>query len=62
MILEDVKVIMGDYTLWEIEHRLNDIFNGYLGADTGDIPAELQQNHHLIRCIIEVFHKIEGKP
>ncbi len=59
MMLETVKILMAGYDAKEIERRLNDIFNGYLGCDTGDTPSELQQNHHLINCIIDVFRKIE---
>lgn len=58
---EEIKSIMGDYDAIEIEARLDHIFNGYLGCDTGDAPEELQQNHHLIRCIVEVFREIERR-
>ena len=51
--------IMGDYDTEEIETRLNSIFNGYLGCDTGDSPEELQQNHHLILSIVEVFRQVD---
>ena len=54
---EEIGNIMGDYDAKEIETRLNSIFNAYLGSDTGDTPEELQQNHHLILSIIEVFRK-----
>lgn len=47
--------IIDNYSSQEIEDRLNDIFEGYLGADTGAMPTELQLNHHLIRQIIELF-------
>lgn len=59
MNLNDIDSIMYSYNSDEIEKRLNDIFNGYLGCDTGDTPKELQQNHHLIRCIMNVFHKLD---
>lgn len=55
----DFDAIMGDYDNEEIETRLNNIFNGYLGCDTGDSPEELQQNHHMILSIVEVFRKLE---
>lgn len=55
----DIATIMCDYDAKEIEERLNHMFNGYLGCDTGDTPEELQQNHHLILSIVEVFHKLE---
>lgn len=53
----DINTIMYDYDSGEIEKRLNSIFNGYLGCDTGDLPKEIQQNHHLILSIIELFRK-----
>ncbi|MEF9924674.1 MAG: hypothetical protein RR854_08900 [Muribaculaceae bacterium] len=59
MTINDINAIMYGYNSKEIEKRLNDVFNGYLGCDTGDTPNELQQNHHLIRCIVEVFGNIE---
>lgn len=52
---------MYGYDAKEVEQRLNDIFNGYLGSDTGDASEELQQNHHLIRCIVGVFREIEKR-
>ncbi len=55
----DFDAIMGDYDTEEIETRLNNIFNGYLGCDTGDSPEELQQNHHLILAIVEVFRQVD---
>ncbi|MDD3078296.1 MAG: hypothetical protein PHH37_04210 [Paludibacter sp.] len=58
MKLNEIEHIMYGYNSAEIEKRLNDIFNGYLGCDTGDTPEELQQNHHLIRCIVNVFNKL----
>lgn len=58
MIMQDfISELMADYNSKEIENRLNNIFNGYLGCDTGDMPEELQQNHHLITSIIEVFRQ-----
>lgn len=59
MTINDIAEIMYGYNAKEIEKRLNDVFNGYLGCDTGDGPSELQQNHHLIKCIVEVFRGIE---
>lgn len=50
---------LGDYSLLEIEERLIEIFNGYLGADTGATPDELQTNHHLIHLIIKHFKDID---
>jgi len=47
--------IVDNFSPQEIEERLNDIFEGYLGADTGAMPTELQLNHHLIHQIIELF-------
>lgn len=61
MKLNEIDHIMYGYNSDEIEKRLNDIFNGYLGCDTGDTPEELQQNHHLIMRIVEVFKKLDGK-
>lgn len=43
----------------EIESRLQDIFNGYLGCDTGDSPEELQTNHHLIMLVINHFKEAD---
>lgn len=48
-----------DFSLEEIEERLIEIFNGYLGADTGATPDELQTNHYLIHSIINYFKSIE---
>lgn len=48
---------LGDFSTEEIEERLIEIFNGYLGADTGAMPDELQTNHHLIHSIIKYFKK-----
>ena len=59
MTISDIKALMYDYDAKEIEKRLNDIFNGYLGCDTGDAPEELQQNHHLILSIVEVFRQVD---
>lgn len=50
---------LGDYSLSEIEERLIEIFNGYLGADTGATPDELQANHYLIHSIIKYFKEID---
>lgn len=50
---------LGDFSLLEIEERLIEIFNGYLGADTGATPDELQSNHYLIHSIIKYFKGIE---
>lgn len=61
MTINDIDTTMYGYDAKEIEKRLNDIFNGYLGCDTGDTPEELQQNHHLIMCIIKVFNHIERR-
>lgn len=36
---------ISDFDIPEIENRLNAIFNGYLGCDTGDSPEEIQSNH-----------------
>ncbi|NDW11956.1 hypothetical protein D0T50_03510 [Bacteroides sp. 214] len=47
--------ILSDYGSQEIEERLNEIFNGYLGSDNGHLPQELQLNHLLIRSIINMF-------
>lgn len=44
-----------DFTPDEIAERLERVFNGYLGCDTGDTPGELQTNHHLIQSIIKHF-------
>lgn len=52
-----ISNILSNYDSQEIEKRLNSIFNGYLGCDTGDLPGEIQQNHHLILSIIELFRK-----
>lgn len=57
---EEIDIIMTDYDANEVDVRLNHIFNGYLGCDTGDTPEELQQNHHLILSIVEVFRKLEA--
>jgi len=54
-VISKYNAILEDYTPEEIEERLNDIFEGYLGADTGAMPGELQQNHHLIHQIIGLF-------
>jgi hypothetical protein len=54
---EDIDTMMGDYNANEIETRLNAIFNGYLGCDTGDSPDEIQQNHHVVLSIINVFRR-----
>lgn len=48
-----------DFSLAEIEERLIEMFNGYLGADTGATPNELQTNHYLIHSIINYFKSIE---
>ena len=50
-----------DFSIEEVEERLSDIFEGYLGADTGSTPEELQLNHHLIRSIIRHL-KEQDKP
>lgn len=47
--------ILDDFTPDEIEERLNHVFNGYLGCDTGDAPDELQINHDLIIRVIAHF-------
>lgn len=57
MEIQLIRNILLDYDSQEIEKRLNSIFNGYLGCDTGDLPEEIQQNHHLILSIIELFRK-----
>lgn len=59
MTFDDIRPIMYGYEGKEVEKRLNHIFNGYLGCDTGDTPEELQQNHHLILSIVEIFRKLE---
>lgn len=56
---EEIDIIMNDYDAKEVDARLNHIFNGYLGCDTGDTPEELQQNHHLILSIVEVFRQVD---
>lgn len=56
---KEIETIMNDYDVKEVDTRLNHIFNGYLGCDTGDTPEELQQNHHLILSIVEAFRKLE---
>lgn len=48
---------ISDFDIPEIENRLNAIFNGYLGCDTGDSPEEIQSNHYLICCIIEFLKR-----
>ena len=49
---------LGDFTPDEIAERLNHVFNGYLGCDTGDSPDERQTNHDMILRIIAHFsHK-----
>lgn len=55
---EEFGRLMYDYDMNEIETRLNDIFNGYLGCDTGATHEELQQNHHMLMQIIKVFKVI----
>ncbi len=60
MTLNDINNIMYGYDSREIEKRLNDIFNGYLGSDSGDCPEELQQNHYLITRIVEVFRQMDN--
>lgn len=55
---EEFDKIMWGYDPNEIETRLTDIFNGYLGCDTGATPEELQQNHHLIVQITKMFRRI----
>ena len=50
-----INTLLEDYDQEEIEQRLNSVFNGYLGCDTGDPPAELQINHTLILSIIDMF-------
>ena len=50
---------LGDFPIEEIEERLIEILNGYLGADTGATPDELQTNHHLIHSIIKYFKENE---
>jgi hypothetical protein len=56
-VQQTISNIFSNYDSQEIEERLNDIFNGYLGSDNGHAPQELQQNHHLILSIIELFRK-----
>jgi hypothetical protein len=55
---EEFDKIMWGYDPNEIETRLTDIFNGYLGCDTGATHEELQQNHHMLMQIIKVFKVI----
>lgn len=50
---------LSDFSMEEIEERLIEIFNGYLGADTGATPDELQTNHYLIHAIIKHFKALE---
>jgi len=52
---EIIAGILDDFTPDEIAERLNHIFNGYLGCDTGDAPDELQINHDLILRVIALF-------
>jgi len=56
-----IENILADYSQQEIDERLNEIFNGYLGSDNGHTPQELQQNHHLIRAIINMFRACEKR-
>jgi hypothetical protein len=56
----DANTIDGIIANWDnnvddITSRLNRIFNGYLGSDTGDCPDELQSNHLLITQLIDAF-------
>lgn len=55
---EEFESLMCDYDINEVESRLNDIFNGYLGCDTGATPEELQQNHHMTTQIVRVFRRL----
>ena len=57
----NIRNLINDFEPGEIEDRLNDIFNGYLGCDTGHTLDDLQMNHHLIRRIVGIFREIEGK-
>lgn len=54
-----INDIMFSFNNKEIEERLNAIFNGCLGADTGDSPEDMQLNHHLILRIIKLFRAQE---
>ena len=54
-----IQGTLGDFPVEEIEERLIEIFNGYLGADTGATPDELQTKHHLIHSIIKYFKENE---
>lgn len=60
-VQQAISNILSNYDSQEIEKRLNSIFNGYLGCDTGDLPEEIQQNHHLILSMIELFRKQESE-
>ncbi|WP_163216234.1 hypothetical protein [Bacteroides sp. 224] len=54
-VQQAISNILSNYDSQEIEERLNEIFNGYLGSDNGHLPQELQLNHYLIRSIINMF-------
>lgn len=54
--------VLDDFTPDEIGERLERVFNGYLGCDTGDCPDELQTNHHLIVSIIQYFKDLRRHP
>lgn len=60
-MISNIRSLIEDFEPGEIEDRLNDIFNGYLGCDTGGTLEDLQVNHHLIRRIAGIFREIEGK-
>ena len=51
--------VLSDFQVEEIEERLIEVFNGYLGADTGATPDELQTNQYLIHSIIKHFKRSE---
>ena len=55
---EEFESLMCDYDINEVESRLNDISNGYLGCDPGATPEELQQNHHMTTHIVRVFRRL----
>lgn len=58
-MINSIRSLTDDFEPGEIEDRLNDIFNGYLGCDTGGTLEDLQVNHHLIRRIAEIFREHE---
>lgn len=51
----DVKTILADYSPDEVRERLDNVFSGYLSADTGDTPDEQQTNFELFRLLKRLF-------